>query len=98
MVNPAVYNILTPVTLHFRRHIEEEVADFEDKKRMSLISGGNQVTVEVTEKDSLDEQILKKELEVLKIQLDNLEKDHQKQLEALQTKMEETTDPNVVFQ
>ena len=33
---------------------------------------------------------MNKELEVLKIQLDNLEKDHQKQVEALQTKMEET--------
>ena len=30
------------------------------------------------------------ELEVLKQQLDNLEKDHQKQMKALQTKMEET--------
>ena len=33
---------------------------------------------------------MNKELEVLKIQLDNLEKDHQKQVEGLQTKMEET--------
>ena len=44
---------------------------------------------EVTEEDSLEEQTMKKELEVLKIQLGNLEKDHQKQVEALQTKIEE---------
>ena len=44
---------------------------------------------EVTEEDSLEEQTMKKELEVLKIQLGNLEKDRQKQVEALQTKIEE---------
>ena len=40
---------------------------------------------EVAEKDSCEEQIVDTELEVLKVQLDNLGKDHQKQLEALQT-------------
>ena len=45
---------------------------------------------EVIEKDSPKKQTVDTELEVLKAQLDNLGKDHQKQLEALQTKIKET--------
>ena len=74
-----------------RRHIEEEVAQYEDENECrSFLRKIREQLTEVTEKDSPEEQTMNKELEVLKIQLDNLEKDHQKQVEALQTKMEET--------
>ena len=74
-----------------RRHIEEEVAQYGDENECrSFLGKIREQLTEVTEKDSPEEQTMNKELEVLKIQLDNLEKDHQKQVEALQTKMEET--------
>ena len=74
-----------------RRHIEEEVAQYRDENECrSFLGKIREQLTEVTEKDSPEEQTTNKELEVLKIQLDNLEKDHQKQVEALQTKMEET--------
>ncbi len=41
-------------------------------------------------KETPEKQTVNTELQVLKQQLDNLEKDHQKQVKALQTKMEET--------
>ena len=70
-----------------RRHIEEEVAQYEDENECrSFLGKIREQLTEVTEKDSPEEQTMNKELEVLKIQLDNLEKDHQKQVEALQTK------------
>ena len=46
--------------------------------------------IEITDKEAPPKEIGNKELEVLKQQLDNLEKDHQKQVEALQSKMEES--------
>ena len=78
-----------------RRHIEEEIAQFEDENECrSFLGKIRKHLTEVTEKDSPEEQTMNKEMEILKKitlkQLENLEEDHQRQVEALQTKIEET--------
>ena len=79
------------LTRLLRRHIEEVVSQFEDENECrAFLEGVKEQITEVAEKDSPEKQMVNKELEVLKVQLDNLEKDHQKQVEALQAKMEET--------
>lgn len=64
---------------------------FDEYECRSFIGEIREHLVEVnTEKYSPEEQTVNKEMEVLKVQLDNLEKDHQKQVGALVSKMEET--------
>ena len=77
-----------------RREIEEQVAQFEDENEcrsfLEKVRGQLQDVTELSVKETPEKQTVNTELEVLKQQLDNLEKDHQKQVKALQTKMEET--------
>ena len=74
------------ITRLLRREIEEQVVQIEDESQcrvfLEKIRG-----IEITDKEVPPKEIGNKELEVLKQQLDNLEKDHQKQVEALQSKM-----------
>ncbi|CAB4011231.1 Hypothetical predicted protein, partial [Paramuricea clavata] len=79
------------ITRLLRREIEEQVAQIEDENqcRVFLEKIRGQL-IEITDKEAPPKEIENKELEVLKQQLDNLEKDHQKQVEALQSKMEES--------
>ena len=75
------------------REIEEQAAQIEDENECrSFIEKIREQLLEEADKESpsSETQMANNELEVLKRQLDNLEKDHQKQVEALQTKMEET--------
>lgn len=79
------------ITRLLRREIEEQVAQFEDDNECySFLEKVKGQLIETTDQQASSEQTVNKELEVLKQQLDNLEKDHQKQVEALQNKMEET--------
>ena len=79
------------ITRLLRREIEEQVVQIEDENqcRVFLEEIRGQL-IEITDKEAPPKEIGNKELEVLKQQLDNLEKDHQKQVEALQSKMEES--------
>ena len=65
------------ITRLLRREIEEQVAQIEDENQCRVFREKTRETGN-------------KELDVLKQQLDNLEKDHQKQVETLQSKMEES--------
>ena len=80
------------ITRLLRREIEEQVVQIEDENqcRVFLEEIRGQIESEITDKEAPPKEIGNKELEVLKQQLDNLEKDHQKQVEALQSKMEES--------
>ncbi|CAB4010740.1 Hypothetical predicted protein [Paramuricea clavata] len=77
------------ITRLLEREIEEQVAQIEDENQCCVFLKKIQL-IEITDKEAPPKEIGNKELEVLKQQLDNMEKDHQNQVEALKSKMEES--------